>query len=45
MKKVNKNALKIVERAARKAVIRGIDGFPPPCMGIFHQPKRPKRFG
>lgn len=41
MKKVNKKVLKFVERAVRNEAVNGIDGFPPPCTGIFHQPKRP----
>lgn len=41
MKKVNKKLLKVVERAMRNEAAHGIDGFPPPCAGIWHQPKRP----
>lgn len=41
MKKVNKKILKLVEYATRKEAINGIDGFPPPCAGIWHQPMRP----
>lgn len=41
MKKVNKKVLKVVERVMRNEAVYGIDRFPPACMGIFHQPKRP----
>ncbi len=41
MKKVNKKVLKVVERAMRNEAVHGIDGLPPPCLGIWHQPKRP----
>ena len=41
MKKVNKKVLKVVERVMRKEAVYGIDGFPPACLGIWHQPKRP----
>jgi cyclic lactone autoinducer peptide len=41
MKKVNKKVLKVVERAMRNEAVHGIDDFPPPCAGIWHQPKRP----
>ncbi len=41
MKKVNKKLLKVAERAMRNEAVHGIDGFPPPCAGIWHQPKRP----
>lgn len=41
MKKVNKKLLKGLERVMRNEAVHGIDGFPPPCLGIFHQPKRP----
>ena len=40
MKKVNKKVLKVVERVMRKEAVYGIDGFPPACLGIWHQPKR-----
>lgn len=43
MKKVNKKVLKVVERAMRNEVVHGIDGFPPSCLGIWHQPKRPNK--
>lgn len=41
MKKINKKVLKAVERVTRQEVVRGIDDWPPFCLGIFHQPKRP----
>lgn len=42
-KKVKKMFLKVVERIARNEVEKDIWGDPPICMGIGHQPKRPKR--
>lgn len=36
MKKINKKVLKVVERAMRSEAVHGIDGFPPPCAGIWH---------
>ena len=41
MKQDNKKVLKVVERVMRKEAVYGIDGFPPACLGIWHQPKRP----
>ena len=41
MKQVNKKVLKVVERVMSKEAVYGIDGFPPACLGIWHQPKRP----
>ena len=41
MKKDTKKVLKVVERAMRNEPVHGIDGFPPPCLGIWQQPKRP----
>lgn len=29
------------DELARLKAVYGIDRFPPACMGIFHQPKRP----
>ncbi len=43
MKKINRKVLEIVERAIRNEAVQGIDGFPPPCAGIWHQPKRPAK--
>lgn len=37
----NKKVLKVVEHVMRNEAVYGIDRFPPACMGIFHQPKRP----
>ena len=39
--RVNKKVLKVVEHVMRNEAVYGIDRFPPACMGIFHQPKRP----
>lgn len=41
MKRIKKKLLKVVEYAIRNEAVHGIDGFPPPCAGIWHQPKRP----
>jgi cyclic lactone autoinducer peptide len=41
MKKINKKLLKGLERVMRNEAIHGIDGYPPLCLGIWHQPKRP----
>lgn len=41
MKNINKKVLKVVERIIRNEAVNGIDIFPPPCAGIWHQPKRP----
>lgn len=41
--KIKKMALKVVERIVRNEVQKDIWGDPPICMGIGHQPKRPKR--
>ncbi len=40
--KFNKGALKLVEQVARVEVERNMFWWPPVCMGIYHQPKRPK---
>jgi len=37
MKKISKQALRVVERVTRKTV----NEWPPLCTGIYHQPKRP----
>lgn len=42
MKKLNKKVLTVIEHAMRNEAAYGIDRFPPPCTGIYHQPKRPK---
>lgn len=39
-RKVNTKLLHVVERMARVKVANGLPW--PPCMGIYHQPKRPK---
>jgi cyclic lactone autoinducer peptide len=39
---VNDAILKAVERIARNEVEKNCFDWPPDCMGIFHQPKRPK---
>lgn len=41
--KINKKALKVVERIARNEVEKVRCGWPPVCSGILHQPKRPKQ--
>ena len=41
MKNVNKKVLKVVERLMRDETVQSAGKFPPPCLGIFHQPKRP----
>ena len=41
MKNVNKKVLKAVERLMRNEATQSVGKFPPPCLGIFHQPKRP----
>lgn len=41
--KVSKKVLKVVERIVRNKAENVMDGDPPYCLGIYHQPKRPKR--
>lgn len=41
-RKIKKTALKVVERIIRNEVEGNVIG-PPYCIGIGHQPKRPKR--
>lgn len=41
MKKIDTKVLKLVERVARHEAKGLIDRFPPPCLGIWHQPQRP----
>lgn len=43
IKKASNMVLKIVERIARNEVEKARDGYPPVCLGIGHQPKRPKK--
>lgn len=39
--KVNTKLLRVVERIARTKAVNGLP-WPPFCMGIYYQPKRPK---
>lgn len=41
--KINVKALRVVEKIIRNEVEKVRCGWPPICMGISHQPKRPKR--
>ena len=41
MKNVNKGVLKVIERLMRNEATQSAGKFPPPCLGIFHQPNRP----
>lgn len=41
--KAGNMVLKVVERIARSEVEIVRDGYPPICLGIGHQPKRPKK--
>lgn len=41
MKQVNKKVLEVVERIVRYEVEQKNRAWPPICIGIFHQPKRP----
>ena len=41
MKNVNKGVLKVMERLMRNEAVQSAGKFPPICLGIFHQPKRP----
>ncbi len=41
-RKIKNTALKVVERIVRSEVEKDVIG-PPYCIGIGHQPKRPKR--
>lgn len=41
MKNVNKGVLKVIERLMRNEAIQSAGKFPPICLGILHQPKRP----
>lgn len=45
MKKLNKNLLKLVERAVRNEVTKNSYNWPPHCNGLFHQPMRPQKKG
>jgi hypothetical protein len=41
--KKDNRVLRVVERIARNEVEKVRCGWPPICLGIGHQPKRPKR--
>lgn len=41
--KLKSKALGAVEKIARREVEKNAFGWPPECMGIFHQPKRPSQ--
>lgn len=41
--KAGNKVLKVVERIVRNEAEKVMDGYPPICMGIGYQPKRPKR--
>ncbi|WAJ22799.1 MULTISPECIES: cyclic lactone autoinducer peptide [Clostridia] len=40
---LEKKVLNVVEKIARKEITENLYSWPPHCMGIYHQPKRPKR--
>ncbi len=42
-KKLEERVLSVVEKMSRNEIIKNLYGWPPHCMGIYHQPKRPKR--
>lgn len=41
--KAGNKVLRVVERIVRNEAEKVMDGYPPICMGIGHQPKRPIR--
>jgi hypothetical protein len=41
MKNVNKGVLKVIERLMRNEATQSASKYPPICLGILHQPKRP----
>lgn len=41
-RKANVKLLQAVEKVVRRKVVNGLP-WPPYCMGIYHQPKRPKK--
>ncbi|WP_099467093.1 AgrD family cyclic lactone autoinducer peptide [Konateibacter massiliensis] len=43
MKKLNSKILKTIKCIAGIELENSIYSWPPPCSGIFHQPKRPKK--
>lgn len=40
---IKKKTLQLVERVARDEVEKNMLTWPPICLGIYHQPKRPKK--
>lgn len=40
--KVANRVLRVLEKIVQKEVEKNCYDWPPVCMGIFHQPKRPK---
>lgn len=42
-KTIAKKVLKAVEKVARHEITRSNSEWPPHCMGIYHQPKRPTK--
>lgn len=38
-----KRVLSTIEKIARNEISENLYGWPPHCMGIYHQPKRPKK--
>jgi cyclic lactone autoinducer peptide len=42
---VKKNVLKVVEKVISLEVEKNNSMWPPLCMGIYHQPKRPIKRG
>ncbi len=41
-KKIANMVLRVIEKIAQNEVEKVCYDWPPVCMGIFHQPKRPK---
>jgi len=39
---IGKQVLKLVEKVARNEVEKNEYSWPPVCIGIYHQPKRPR---
>lgn len=37
------NVLKVVEKVSRVEFEKNCFGWPPVCVGIYHQPKRPSK--
>lgn len=40
---LSKRILSTIEKIARNEISENLNGWPPHCMGIYHQPKRPKK--